>query len=183
MTPQEIKAALGAGLLSFPVTHFDSDNRFDEGPYRQHCAWMLEKPLAGLFAAGGTGEFFSLSLTEVRDVPGANYMATQGVFDVSKDGSHYATMTPAKRRYRQPPMPTTEAAITGTLLGDLYAVIGEKDASGGYATRLYFNPLVPWMWVGALIMVVGGLVSLSDRRHRIGVPVRARDAATQPAKA
>ena len=79
-----------------------------------------------------------------------------------------------------PPRPTTEAAIVGTFLGDVYAVIGDKDAAGGYVTRLYFNPLVPWMWVGALVMVVGGLVSLSDRRHRIGAPTRAR---TRPAKA
>jgi 5-dehydro-4-deoxyglucarate dehydratase len=55
---------LGQGLLSFPVTHFDANGAFLEGPYREHCAWMLQHELAGLFAAGGTGEFFSLTPNE-----------------------------------------------------------------------------------------------------------------------
>jgi 5-dehydro-4-deoxyglucarate dehydratase len=78
MTPQEMAKTIGTGLLSFPVTHFDADNRFDEKPYREHCGWMLEKPLAGLFAAGGTGEFFSLGLNEVRDVVAAAVAETKG---------------------------------------------------------------------------------------------------------
>jgi len=49
-------------------------------------------------------------------------------------------------------------------------VIGDPDGQGGYVTRLYFNPLVPWMWVGAMIMVLGAGISLSDRRHRVGAP-------------
>lgn len=71
MTPSEMAQTIGKGLLSFPVTHFDAENRFDEKPYREHCAWMLEKPLAGLFAAGGTGEFFSLGQSEVAKVVAA----------------------------------------------------------------------------------------------------------------
>jgi 5-dehydro-4-deoxyglucarate dehydratase len=71
MTPNEMAQTIGKGLLSFPVTHFDGENRFDEKPYREHCAWMLEKPLAGLFAAGGTGEFFSLGQSEVARVVAA----------------------------------------------------------------------------------------------------------------
>ena len=67
-SPTTMARAIGAGLLSFPVTHFDADGAFQEGPYRQHCAWMLEYELAGLFAAGGTGEFFSLTPREVIEV-------------------------------------------------------------------------------------------------------------------
>jgi 5-dehydro-4-deoxyglucarate dehydratase len=59
---------IGSGLLSFPVTHFDSEHRFVEGAYREHCAWMMEHDVAGLFAAGGTGEFFSLTPDEVGRV-------------------------------------------------------------------------------------------------------------------
>jgi cytochrome c-type biogenesis protein CcmF len=69
-------------------------------------------------------------------------------------------------------MTTTEAAIRPTLLGDLYTVIGDADGKGGYATRFYVKPLVHWIWAGALIMVFGGLISLSDRRHRVGAPAR-----------
>jgi 5-dehydro-4-deoxyglucarate dehydratase len=68
MGPVEMARRLGEGLLSFPVTHFGADGEFLEGPYREHCAWMLEHELSGLFAAGGTGEFFSLTPDEVVTV-------------------------------------------------------------------------------------------------------------------
>lgn len=68
MSPTEMAKRIGDGLLSFPVTHFDANLRFDEGPYREHCAWMLDHDVAGLFAAGGTGEFFSLTPNEVSSV-------------------------------------------------------------------------------------------------------------------
>lgn len=65
MSPQEMAATIGGGLLSFPVTHFDSEMVFDERAYRDHCAWLADHAVAGLFAAGGTGEFFSLTPQEV----------------------------------------------------------------------------------------------------------------------
>jgi 5-dehydro-4-deoxyglucarate dehydratase len=68
MDPVMMARRLGEGLLSFPVTHFRADGTFDEAPYRAHCAWMLEHELSGLFAAGGTGEFFSLTPGEVGTV-------------------------------------------------------------------------------------------------------------------
>ena len=68
MTPQEIKAALGAGLLSFPVTHFDGNGRFNAESYRRHVEWLAGFPAPVLFAAGGTGEFFSLTPSEIPDV-------------------------------------------------------------------------------------------------------------------
>lgn len=68
MDPVGMARRLGEGLLSFPVTHFGADGGFLEGSYRKHCAWMLEHELSGLFAAGGTGEFFSLTPDEVLAV-------------------------------------------------------------------------------------------------------------------
>jgi 5-dehydro-4-deoxyglucarate dehydratase len=68
MDRKEIMTRIGRGLLSFPVTHFDSAGRFAEGPYRNHCAWLLEHDIAGLFAGGGTGEFFSLTPAELDNV-------------------------------------------------------------------------------------------------------------------
>lgn len=67
-THEELKDALGSGLLSFPVTHFASDLAFDEQAYRAHIAWLGDYKPAGLFAAGGTGEFFSLTPAEVGQV-------------------------------------------------------------------------------------------------------------------
>src|SRR5262252_2665596 len=79
MSPQEMATILAQGLLSFPVTHFDQNLRFQEGPYREHCAWLLSfERLAGLFAAGGTGEFFSLTPAQV----GAAVKETNGQIPV-----------------------------------------------------------------------------------------------------
>jgi 5-dehydro-4-deoxyglucarate dehydratase len=82
MTPAEMAQQLGGGLLSFPVTHFDAQLKFQEEPYREHCAWMLERELAGLFAAGGTGEFFSLRPEEVAAVVRAAVAETNGKIPV-----------------------------------------------------------------------------------------------------
>jgi 5-dehydro-4-deoxyglucarate dehydratase len=64
MMPTELARRIGEGLLSFPVTHFGEDSEFDEKPYRAHISWMLQHRPAALFAAGGTGEYFSLTLEE-----------------------------------------------------------------------------------------------------------------------
>ncbi|MDB5457290.1 MAG: kdgD, partial [Caulobacter sp.] len=78
MSPTEMAQQIGQGLLSFPVTHFDAQQQFNESAYRDHCAWMLQRDLAGLFAAGGTGEFFSLTPPEVAQVVAAAVAETAG---------------------------------------------------------------------------------------------------------
>jgi 5-dehydro-4-deoxyglucarate dehydratase len=79
MSPKEFAKKIGAGLLSFPVTHFSADgSEFDEGAYRGHIDWLLEHKPAGLFAAGGTGEFFSLTLDEFAAVVKAAVEQTTG---------------------------------------------------------------------------------------------------------
>ena len=106
---------------------------------------------------------------------GPNYSLVRGTFRVAKDGRAVAMLNPEKRVYNVSKRPTTEAGIHSLFLGDLYAVVGDKDdATGAYVTRLYFNPLVAWMWGGVLIMVAGGILSLTDRRHRIGAPAGRR---------
>jgi 5-dehydro-4-deoxyglucarate dehydratase len=71
MTPEEIKATLGAGLLSFPVTHFDKEGQFQPESYRRHIEWLSGFEAPVLFAAGGTGEFFSLSPNEIPGIVAA----------------------------------------------------------------------------------------------------------------
>ena len=115
---------------------------------------------------------YEVTLSEVGSVNGPNYTAVRARFEVARNGRFLAELYPERRRYRVGGRETTEAAIRTTWLADLYVVIGEPDGAGGFATRLYFNPLVPWIWIGAFVMVLGGGVSLSDRRHRVGVPER-----------
>lgn len=78
MDPKKLAKEIGAGLLSFPVTHFTGAQQFDEPAYRKHISWLLEHKPAGLFAAGGTGEFFSLTLEEFSAVVRAAVQETAG---------------------------------------------------------------------------------------------------------
>jgi len=92
MTPTEMARAIGAGLLTFPVTHFDAAHAFDEDGFRAHCGWLLEHDVAALFAAGGTGEFFSLTPAEVARVTRAAVEETAGRVPVIA-GVGYGTAT------------------------------------------------------------------------------------------
>jgi cytochrome c-type biogenesis protein CcmF len=116
-----------------------------------------------------------------RDVLGPNYTALRGTFRVTRDGEEIAVMEPENRTFTTPPMTTTEAAIRPTALGDLFIAVGESDGAGGYAVRIYHKPLIQWIWGGALIMVAGAFVSLTDRRLRIGAPARKKAAAARSA--
>ncbi|KIL98159.1 Cytochrome c heme lyase subunit CcmF [Paramagnetospirillum magnetotacticum MS-1] len=123
---------------------------------------------------------YGITLKSVEEVPGPNYTASRATFEISKGGEVIGLMAPEKRMYRQPPRPTTTAAIRSGFTGDLYVVIGDPDPNkGGWVTRLYFNPCIPWLWAGGLLLVVGGLISLADRRHRIGAPARAAQSAAK----
>jgi cytochrome c-type biogenesis protein CcmF len=119
-------------------------------------------------------------------VDGPNYDATRGRFTVATaEGEPIATLQPEKRRYVVSGRETTEAAIRTRPLGDLFAVVGDPKGDGAYTVRLYFKPLVSWIWAGAVFMSLGGMVSLSDRRLRVGAPVRRRrpaGATPQPAE-
>jgi cytochrome c-type biogenesis protein CcmF len=140
-------------------------------------AWQTEKIL--VMAPGDSVAIagYDIRLEDVRKVPGPNYMAERATLRVNRGDKLITTLSPERRSYTTPPQTTTEAAIYTTLLADLYAVIGERDAASGgagWTVRLYHNPLVPWIWLGAVIMVLGGMISLTDRRYRIGAPTRAR---------
>ncbi len=118
-------------------------------------------------AAGLTIRFDGLS-----QVAGGNYEAIQGRLTVKRQGEPVAVMTPERRIYPVEGRETTEAAIRSRPWGDLYLVIGTTEADGRTVVRVYVNPLVPWIWTGGLVMVVGGAISLADRRLRLGAPAR-----------
>ncbi len=128
-----------------------------------------------LMRPGGKTEIggFELSFRGAAPSKGPNYTETLGVFDVTSGGATVTRLEPSKRLYDAPPQPTSEAGIYNAWTGDLYVVLGDQQPDGGFAVRLYFHPLVRFIWIGALIMFIGGGVSLSDRRLRIGAPRRA----------
>ena len=124
---------------------------------------------------------YSFTLDKVENLRGPNYFIEKGIFTVRLDGEIYTVMEPENRTYFVQRRETTEAAIDTTFMKDLYVVLGDE-ADGAWVTRIYHNPLVPWMWMGSLIMILGGALSLSDRRLRVGAPKR-HAAAAQPAGA
>jgi cytochrome c-type biogenesis protein CcmF len=137
-------------------------------------AWRAEQIL--VMQPGQSTEIsgYSILFQGVTPVDGPNYTAERGEFVVARDGRELARLHPEKRFYPVQQQSTTESAIRTTGFGDLYVVLGEDQGNGARAVRIYHNPLAPWLWVGAVIMVIGGLISLTDRRYRIGVPGRRR---------
>jgi cytochrome c-type biogenesis protein CcmF len=114
-----------------------------------------------------------------EEVRGPNYVATRADFRVTRDGQAVALLTPEKRFYSAERNSTTEAAIHTTWIADLYLTVGERASDGTWAIHAYYNPLVPWIWSGAIFTALGGLVSLTDRRHRVGAPQRSARAAVR----
>ena len=105
----------------------------------------------------------------VTEVEGPNYVAAKGRVTVSKDGKQVAELFPEKRQYYTSGMPMTEAAINTGLLGDLYISLGEPipNSNGAWAVRVYIKPFVDWIWAGTLLMGLGGVLAVSDRRYRM----------------
>jgi cytochrome c-type biogenesis protein CcmF len=122
---------------------------------------------------------YTWTLQNLRDAPGPNYQSRIATIEVTKDGQPFLTLEPSRRSFPVQRMTTTEAAIHTNGVRDLYAVLGEE-RDGVAVLRLHDNFLAPWIWFGALIMASGGLMSLIDRRIRVGAPARA---ATRPGQA
>jgi cytochrome c-type biogenesis protein CcmF len=115
---------------------------------------------------------YTVVLDAVNEVSGPDYTATRADMRLLRDDREIAVLNPEKRFFPVENGSATGVAIRTNLLSDVYAVIGDPDGKGGYTLRLYWNPLVPWIWLGAAAMALGGIVSLTDRRHRVGAPAR-----------
>ncbi|SFQ95865.1 heme lyase CcmF/NrfE family subunit [Poseidonocella sedimentorum] len=121
---------------------------------------------------------YEVTLRGVEEVRGPNYLSTKGEITLARGGDLVARLYPEKRVYPVAKMPTTEAAIDNGVLRDLYVVLGDPQVGGGWAVRTYVKPFANWIWAGAVIMALGGTLSLTDRRFRVaaGAGRAARDA-------
>ena len=117
---------------------------------------------------------YTLNFSGLAHRTGPNYVDDVGHFDILRDGRQVAVADPAKRLYTARQMPTTEAGIVTFGLSQIYVSIGEVHADGGADIRLYHKPLVTLIWIGCLVMSFGGVLSLFDRRLRVGAPKPAR---------
>ncbi|MEM1232667.1 MAG: heme lyase CcmF/NrfE family subunit [Pseudomonadota bacterium] len=131
-------------------------------------AWQVEDIRVAQVGETFTVDRYEITLLDVREVDGPNYIATQAVLRVAtRAGRELGVLRPERRIYPVAGMPTTEAAIRNGVARDIYLVIGEPQANGGWAVRSFIKPFANWIWAGAIIMALGGLVSLLDRRVRV----------------
>ena len=110
---------------------------------------------------------YDIAFQGIRAESGSNYDAQIADMEVRRGGVVLGLLHPQKRSYPFAGMTTTEAAIRPGLLGDLYLVVGDAQEGGGYAVRTYLKPFALWLWIGGVMMGLGGLLSLTDRRYRV----------------
>ena len=122
---------------------------------------------------------YTFKFLGTREVTGPNYRASRGAVEVSRDGRAIETLYPEKRTYDAQGMPMTEAAIHNGPFRDLYVSLGEPVANGAWSVRVYYKPFVIWIWGGCVLMALGGLLAILDRRYRR----LARRSETAPAEA
>jgi cytochrome c-type biogenesis protein CcmF len=118
---------------------------------------------------------YEFKFVKVGDVPGPNYSAIEARFEVSKNGSVVAMLTPEKRRYFASGQTMTEASINAGFTRDIYVALGEPvegATDGAWGVRIYVKPFINWIWGGCLLMALGGVLALVDRRYRLKVKVR-----------
>ncbi len=103
----------------------------------------------------------------VIETKGPNYTANKGLIQVLQDGHEIITLEPEKRVYTVQTMPMTEAAIDTSIWRDLYVSLGEPVSGGAWSVRVYHKPFVVWLWAGVILMVLGGVTAMTDRRYRV----------------
>ena len=149
-------AGLGITVLGIvAVTTFETEN-------------VVEMTQGQTVQAGG----FAVKFDGMRATKGPNFTEEQGHFSISRDGVQVADTWSSKRLYTARRMPTTEAGIVSFGTSQLYISLGDPMSNGGIVVRIWWKPYVLLIWGGALVMMAGGFVSLSDRRLRVGAPTR-----------
>jgi cytochrome c-type biogenesis protein CcmF len=112
---------------------------------------------------------YVLHFKSVSEVLGPNYKAARGEMDLMQNGQLVKVMRPEKRQYFSSAMPMSEAAIDPGLTRDIYVSLGDQleGNDGAWSVRVYYKPFVDWIWIGTIMMALGGLLAASDRRYRV----------------
>jgi len=109
---------------------------------------------------------YNFQFNSTRPVKGPNFDAIESEVTITRDGKHVATLHPQKRVYRVQRSPMTEAGIHVKWSRDLFVAMGEDLGQGAWSMRIQYKPMVRYIWLGALIMALGGIVAVTDRRYR-----------------
>ena len=136
-------------------------------------AWEIEDirvvKIGDTYSAGS----YKFTLNNVINKNGPNYVSTMGLLDVlDKKNNFVTTLKPEKRFFPTQSITTTEAAIDNGLTRDIYVVLGSEQYKSGWVIRTYIKPFVNWIWLGAFILSLGGILSIADKKLRIGIASR-----------
>jgi cytochrome c-type biogenesis protein CcmF len=124
---------------------------------------------------GGSADVgdYTVVFNYIGERQGPNFTAQYGEFDVFLDGRQVASLHPEKRNYPVGMSVMTEADIDAGFFRDVFVAIGERISDEAWAIRLQYKPLVRWLWLGSLIMAIGGFLAIADKRYRIRVKAKA----------
>ena len=151
-----VVAHLGVGLLILGITG--------------STIWQKEKIIRMKINSETKIEKYNVFFKEINEVKGPNYIAIRGIFDVyNKKKIVITNLNPENRYYPITNNFTTEASIHTNLLRDLYIVLGDGNLNDGWVVRIYYNPLVSWIWIGAGIIFLGGIISLQNNIKKIKI--------------
>ena len=149
-----IVAHIGIGLLILGITG--------------SSVWQEEKIIRMKINSETKIEKYSIFFKQIDEVKGSNYVAIRANFDVyNKKQNIVANLSPENRYYPITKNFTTEASIHTNLLRDLYIVLGDGNLNDGWIVRIYYNPLVIWIWIGAAIIFLGGIISLQNNIKKL----------------
>ena len=109
---------------------------------------------------------YQYEMRELRDVQGPNYTAREAVIEIRRNGEFVAEVRPQKRQYLVQKSPMTEAGIDAGLMRDLFVAMGDQIGPDTWSVRVQYKPMIRFIWLGCLVMALGGLIAASDRRYR-----------------
>jgi cytochrome c-type biogenesis protein CcmF len=145
-------AHLGMGLFVFGVTYVSAFGVESDRAMR---------PGEQIDVAG-----YQFELQQVKQVQGPNYSALEGTVEVREDGNFIAIIRPQKRQYLVQKNWMTEAGIHPTWNKDLFVALGDQLGNESWSVRIQYKPMIRFIWIGAFVMAMGGLIAVSDRRYR-----------------
>jgi cytochrome c-type biogenesis protein CcmF len=109
---------------------------------------------------------YHYEMRELRDVQGPNYTAREAVIEIRRNGEFVGEVRPQKRQYLVQKSPMTEAGIDAGLMRDLFIALGDPIGPDTWSVRLQYKPMIRFIWLGCLVMALGGLIAAGDRRYR-----------------
>jgi cytochrome c-type biogenesis protein CcmF len=172
------KQTLTAALLGMCIAHFGV-GMFAIGASGVE-SYKIEKDVAlkpgGSFAIAG----YNVQFVSAANVRGPNYDAVEGLVEVTRDGRPVTTLRPQKRHFWVQQSDNSHAAISVNWARDLFVAMGDPLGAGAWSMRIQYKPLVRYIWLGALVMAIGGLIAATDRRYRVKVPVASSDTVAAP---